>query len=213
MNRLFLGLTLLALLFSCTQTQITPPDDLTIEDPPLSEQIVVVDWIPLQVGNWWEYQCTTTMPDSTVIDSAPRTASITADSIINGNEYFYFESDAIAFPFDEHWVRDSSGYYVSHEGVKMFSYTDLVNILHEEIIPDLYGCTTSMMNCVFSREVPAGTFTCLMRQDSCEIYISSAEPTYYPYLFAAEDVGPVEFSNFFVSSGAQVEYKLMDYGN
>jgi hypothetical protein len=197
-------LLLLVLVTSCQKSN--SPDEVLDSSKSTASQ----NYLPLQVGNWWAYEWDITDPEgnpgTTQIDSL----ICDADSLIGGQLFHHLHGTHSLFEFQDIWLRDSAGYYVDHHGVKRYSYVDFENTLAANVNEN-FECYSSMMNCFFEVTVPAGTYQCLLREDSCYMLIQAADSIFYPGIYTAQEIGIVEEHRFFAGSGSELQYRLLDY--
>ena len=180
------------------------------------------NYYPLEIGNYWVYENYQIDPSgeetlSTRIDSIV----IKRDTVINGNTYFVLEGER--FPFTaSRWgiidlVRDSSGYIVNHEGLKMFAFenfTDtLVDYIKTQNTDTLYTLTYKMEQPDYQVSVPLGTFDAVNFKGTVITYHAAPNvpnPRYNNNYFA-KDVGKILESWHYYMSPDIHEKRLVRY--
>lgn len=197
---------------ACHKDEETLPED--------SLPVIVENYLPLTVGNYWiyeEFQIDTngTATDLGKIDSC----YIEKDTLINNKTYFKYCRVAPGYGSSIKFIRDSSHYIVNSNGIILFSSVDFSSILHTyyTIIPvsDTVSVNTSKMT---DKDVeittPYGTFTTYNYKTTCAIapaFASNGNERYWNTRYA-NNVGIVaETIATYLSTPVFTERRLVRY--
>lgn len=208
---MFLAGLMMAALISCNENDENPIDDLP----------VIVDYLPMQTGNYWIYGHYEIDTLGKVTDEA-RTDSvvITGDTLINNKQYFIFEGTN--YPYNAAWgiidlLRDSSGYIVNAQGVIKFTYRNFDDILvsKTEIIAGdtIYSLEYRMVNPDSIITVPAGSFSVLDYQGTVKTAedLPGIDNPRFLNNFYADEVGRVVETYFYLNHPSIHEKRLVRY--
>ena len=101
---------------------------------PIQTQDSVTDYLPLEVGNYWIYECYTA--DSTLVfvdNNTTDSIYVEKDSLVNGNIYKVLRSSSVIR--DVFLIRDSADCLVLANGRKMFTLNHSIEILAKQYLP------------------------------------------------------------------------------
>ena len=187
-------------------------DDNNIEPIP---QESVLDYFPLNVGNYWVYErssCDSTWTDcqSMSID----TNFVTKDTVINELQYFKIEGRNL-IGFETKFVRDSLDYIVDCKGRILFSNKDFTTVFYEEYVisnnDTLYHWYNKMHQESIIFELPLGEFSCLDNRLSFFRKKENFQWEFNSHSAYSKNVGLVYESSMFASSTGGYKRELIDY--
>ena len=206
-----ISLSLLMTIFlfiSCNKDEPEPTPAPPVES--------VLDYYPLEIGNYWVYQrsgCDSTWENCDSLDTD--TTRVVKDTIINNHTYFKLEGYTELGHKSVAYLRDSSDYIVSSNGNIIFSNKDFESILKEryEIFngDTIFYYYVKMEEEPVPFESPAGVFECLDRKMTLFIQKDNFEkPINIHHLFA-KGVGPVFSQAVYAISLGGYKMELVDY--
>lgn len=208
MKRIILFIFITTIVFSSCNK------DETNTDP--SPQESVLDYFPINVGNYWVYEisgCDSTWTDCNIIRID--TVKITKDTIISGTKYFKFQgSNPINYGSSGSFLRDSLQYIVNNFGDIIMSNTDFESIIGEQYIVNqdtLYYWYSKMQEEFFEVRVPVGYYKCLDKRLSFFRHDENFEHEFNTHVFYAKNIGPVYNNWMYASSTAGLKQELVDF--
>lgn len=204
MKRVFLIIVGIVLLASCKKEDsedITP----TPPDP-------VVNYTPLEIGNYWAYQFVAIDPDGNESITSQKDSSIIVGDTMIRNELYYdmFRPENNSSSY----LRDSSGFLVDSDGRVLF-YDEPGFIVEDTIEPAMAVIEYTLQPTDTIITVPFGTFDAVTYKGT----VTALNPGYpygvqYTYYFYVDGVGQIKSSNYFFSNPSQrLERRLTNFGN
>lgn len=202
-------LTLLALLIlvaACQKNTTTPTSP------------EVADYLPLTVGNQWEYHIYTTNGQGELELSATETLEISGTELINGETYFRLEKERMLSFFFPDYLRVSDQQLVDSEGKVFLSLTDAPEVFERDTVYRSVGeplaeFARQLDNQPSAVSVPAGDFDCIRVNTN----VISFEPD-YPYGernfndYFAREVGLIQKDQLYYSSDRlKIEIRLNSF--
>ena len=210
MKRSILLIFVLTLVFASCEKDNT-------EQTPQAPQESVLDYFPLQVGNYWVYErsgCDSTWTDCTVISTD--TCIIVGDMIFGDFIYYNIVGvNPVGQPTSE-FIRDSLDYIIDNYGNIYFSNSDFENKLNEEFVTNGDGDTIfhwyyQMQKELYNIEVPNGNFDCMDNKMSFYRKVDDFEKELNTHQLYSKNVGPVFKQSMFAHSGSGFKQELVDY--
>lgn len=214
-NSMKLSISILALLMvsmiSCDKKDDSPEQQLSDPNP-----------YALSVGNSWKYQYFRRIDRTDEFESldAFENVNIIDTSVINGNEYYTFETTTTGnnnytcVPPNGTVItkfRDSLGYLIKENGLRYFSYSNPNKeyfIREETGDAKLYGMQTQNNE---NLEVTAGSFSCTVNEHYIRFSDGNKAP-FTDYYFYSKEVGLVKSTCSFVSEPlSRIEKRLVSY--
>lgn len=207
MNRLlFFSIAVLFLMTSCLKEKVT---DIPQPD----------DYLPMKIGNEWIYETYgIDNPTGQIVNTAfcgeQLTIRIVGDTIVNGFQYFEFETTTNGNLCSTRFLRKNEGVLYDIDDIIVFSPIDFTNILHIEpadpAIANSAGPTEyQMFNPSAPVNVSAGTFDVLEYRATIEVFFNGE--TRECSNFYAKDVGLIK-RNLATLSGNRTFYQeLVSY--
>ncbi len=180
------------------------------------------NYTQLKVGNYWVYQ----IFDVDSLGQGPPlneydSCSITKDTVINGNRYYYLSS---LIPLNDkihnHWLRDSLHYLVDDAGSIRFSSKDFTTAFSTVVTamgtpPDTMAVAKEQMESGATYyNTPAGPYTTLNFKTTYEMYPGYQIYGKHRYLHQrhAKDIGIVSATiPFFAGQARYRERRLIRY--
>lgn len=209
MKRYFLVLAILVIAFpSCKENNTPEPEP----------EYTVLEYFPLNVGNYWVYErsgCDSTWTDCDLISTD--TSIITKDTIINKLVYYKLEGKNITGINQPVYLRDSLDYIVNHTGHIIISNNDFDRIIYErwEINQSNNDTLAHIYNQIKDRPnnvvVPSGTYDCIDFRGSFFRKHDNFQIEYNYHNYFAKDVGPVYRNSMFLHSLGGIKQELISY--
>jgi hypothetical protein len=190
------------IVFSCKKDAETPVP------------VTKADYYQLKVGNYWIYQGYMIDTNGLATPSGEfDSAYIEKDTIINNYTYYkYLESPYVIIPMQiPYFLRDSSGYLVSHDGIILASDVNFTDTLAVDTThPDLYIGYQKMTGKDSLVTTAAGTFQSITtRRQIVPVEPNPLNlPIRYLYDVYGKGVGKMKTHTFFFSGGATLEARL-----
>ena len=189
--------------------------DETDTDP--SPQESVLDYFPLNTGNYWVYE--RSFCDSTWTQCEAKstdTTFVTKDTLINNIIYYKVEGVNSLGQSVKSFYRDSLNYVVNSNGTILFSSSDFESKMHEQYViidedDTIFYWYYKMQEELFAIHVPAGSFDCLDNKMSFFRKIDDFEKEFNTHQLYAKNIGPIFNQAMFASSGSGYKSELVDY--
>jgi hypothetical protein len=182
---------------------------------------LTVKHLPLKIGNYWIYQqyevdtfgneTNTKYIDSVIINN---------ETIINGNQYYIFESNIGNGNYRTlDTLRDSCGYIVNLKGFVLFAENNFTDTIARREVIDTYHADTLLI-VTYQMEktsntitVPAGTFRVLNYKGTAvtSLITPGIKWPRYTNCYYAEGVGKIMETYHYVLSPMTIEKKLIRY--
>ncbi len=205
---IFLALISLVVISSCKKDNTEP------EPEPIPTE-TVLEYFPLNVGNYWVYE--TSSCDSTWTDchiTKNDTVRITKDTLISNKKYFKIESTNSLNYHVPSFLRDSLDYIVNNLGDIIMSHTDFDTKFGEEYIVNqdtIYHWYVKMQEEHFDVQVPIGDFNCLDKKLSFFRHQENFEHEFNTHVYYAKGVGPVYHNWMYASNTAGIKQELIGF--
>lgn len=187
-------------------------------NPDPEPEKTVLDYFPLNVGNYWVYESSSC--DSSWVNcnsGSIDTNWITKDTIINNYTYYKLEGKNILNRDTPVFLRDSASYIITNSGSIFLSDKDFNNKYYEryEVSPvsndtifHLYYQMVDKPNMVI---VPLGTYDCIDFRGSLFRKQDSFALEFNTHQYFAKNVGPIYQNAIFASSLGGLKRELVSY--
>ncbi len=209
-TRIFLLLTAMTTLAACQRDD----DDLVPIPPEPALNLEIAAFSHLAPGNYWVYQkyrvdSADNLVDVLSVDSL----YISGDSIVNGETYFVVHRNAPSPNWSELW-RDSAGYVVTSDHEVVFCADPLDELIYTEVEgPVGVLLDYTVYSTPESVTVTAGTFSTFKMQAEITSIggFPELEDWRRPRSYWAEDVGRVQYYEFFAFDPLGLRYDLLRF--
>jgi len=183
---------------------------------PVPVKSSVLDYMPLQVGNYWIYE--TFRCDSGEVNCTSKsidTSRIIKDTLINDKKYFKLIGNYHLF-VDPLYIRDSGDYLVDHNGKVLFTHTDSLQIFNENVVTGLGDDTVfyyydKLISQNIQVSVEAGIFDCMDMRTSLFRALDDFQIEHQGHNYYAKNVGLIKQSVFWAIGLDVYKRELIGY--
>ncbi len=192
------------------------------DDNPNSDQLLISEYLPLSVGNYWVYQYFKIDENGVETEMTQKdSVAIVKDTVISGKTFYIKEGNSI---LGGDWkrleiVRDSAAHLINETGEVLFSesnFTDTLSFEVEVANTDTLYTQANKMETVDGNVVyPAGTFTnVLNNKGTVMVFLGIPESIANPRIrnkYFAPGIGEISNTYFYISSPNIMVRKLISY--